>query len=53
MLDECAREGTGTRQKLTPFGLDPEENPHPSAHHLQHLHQEDAAFKIIKVVQVW
>lgn len=37
---------------LTPFGLNPQENPHPSAANFQEFHQEDTALQIVEVIQV-
>lgn len=38
--------------KLTPFSLNPEKNPHPSANNFQQLHQENAPFQIVEMVQM-
>lgn len=43
----------GSRKKLTPFGLDTEEDPDPASKNFKQFHHKDATFQIVKVVQMW
>lgn len=40
-------------ETLTPFSLDTEEYPDPASKNLKQFHHKDAAFQVVKVVQVW
>lgn len=41
-----------SRCQLTPFRFNPEENPNEATEHLQQLHDENAPFEIVEMVQV-